>query len=302
MFRFIGNTPERTHWCSNLPFLIGALCSGFLACGQPETEVYLAGLEIDRETISVSSPSNISNNPGYDNQPSYLEDGTVLYARTRNGQTDIARYNPMGGTTSWLSNTPGGSEYSPLKIPGREAVSAIRLDTTGLQRLYAYPLTGGEPTLLVEGLKIGYHLWVDPDLLVCTVLVEDRMDLVVVNFKDDSKYTYQKDVGRSLLQIPGSGSISYVENLNGKRILKSMDPTSGASKIIAALPEGVQDICWLTEKVLICGSGNQLLRFNRHVDDSWNSFYELDFPKASITRLAYDKDRGKLAMVIEGEN
>ena len=298
----MSNTPERTTRRSTISFLIGALCCAYLSFGQPETEVYLAGLEIGPETISVSTPANISNNPGYDNQPSFLEDGTILYARTRNGQTDIARYNPMEGTTSWLSNTPGGSEYSPLKIPGREAVSAIRLDTTGLQRLYAYPLTGEEPTLLVEGLKIGYHLWVDPDLLVCTVLVEDRMDLVVVNFKDDSEYTYQKDVGRSLLRIPGSGSISYVANLNGKRILKSMDPTSGANKIITALPEGVQDICWLTEKVLICGSGNQLLRYSRYLDDSWSSFYELDHPKASITRLAYDKDRGKLAMVIEPEN
>jgi hypothetical protein len=156
---------------SKIPFLILAFCSVVLAFGQPETEVFLADLNIGAEAILDSSPLNISNNPGYDNQPSFLEDGTLLYARTRNGQTDIARYNLKEGTTSWISNTPGGSEYSPLKIPGREAVSAIRLDTTGLQRLYAYPLQGGAPTLLVEGLKIGYHLWIDPELLVCTILI-----------------------------------------------------------------------------------------------------------------------------------
>lgn len=246
----------------------------------------------------VSSPRNISNNPGYDNQPSFLDTEALLYSRTRNGQTDIALYFLKDGTTTWLSDTPGGSEYSPLKIPGREAVSAIRLDTTGLQRLYAYPLRGGDPALLVEGLKVGYHLWVDSDLLVCTVLVEDRMDLVVVNFKDNSQHTYQQDVGRSLLQIPGSERISYTSNENGKRILKSMDPRSGANEVITLLPEGVQDICWLTGEIVICGSGNQLLLFSTLKDPSWNPQYELDLPKASISRLAYDEKRGKLAMAV----
>lgn len=293
--------PERMCRSSKIPFLILAFCSVVLAFGQPETEVFLADLNIGAEAILDSSPLNISNNPGYDNQPSFLEDGTLLYARTRNGQTDIARYNLKEGTTSWISNTPGGSEYSPLKIPGREAVSAIRLDTTGLQRLYAYPLQGGAPTLLVEGLKIGYHLWIDPELLVCTILVEDRMDLVVVNFKDGSNHTYQKDVGRSLSTIPGSEEISYTSNQNGKRILKSMDPRTGDNKIISVLPEGVQDICWLTGEIVVCGSENQLLRYNTNKGDSWFAQYTLDNQKASISRLAYDENQGKLAMVIEME-
>ena len=40
----------------------------------------------------MSNGINISNNEGYDNQPSFFEDDNVLYASTRNGQTDIAQY------------------------------------------------------------------------------------------------------------------------------------------------------------------------------------------------------------------
>jgi len=283
---------------SLLLVILGA-CRISLAFGQPETDVYLADLDIADETISLNAPLNVSNNPGYDNQPSFLEDGTLLYSRTRDGQTDIARFNPEGGTTSWLSHTPGGSEYSPLKIPGREAVSAIRLDTTGLQRLYAYPLQGGDPTLLVEGLKIGYHVWVNADLLVCTVLVEDRMDLVVVNFRDDSRHTFQKDVGRSLLQIPGSGLISYTSKEDGKTVLKSMDPRSGANTVITILPKGVQDVCWLTGELVICGNGNKLLGFNKRLNATWEIQHELEDPKISISRLSYDDLNRKLAMAVE---
>ena len=282
--------------------VILGVCRISLAFGQPETEVYLADLDIAGETISLTTPLNVSNNPGYDNQPSFLEDGTLLYSRTRDGQTDIARFNPVSGTTSWLSQTPGGSEYSPLKIPGREAVSAIRLDSTGLQRLYAYPLQGGDPTLLVEGLKIGYHVWVNADLLVCTVLVEDRMDLVVVNLRDNSWHTFQKDVGRSLLQIPGSGLISYTSKEDGKTVLKSMDPRSGANTVITILPEGVQDVCWLTGELVICGNGNKLLGFNKHLNATWEIQQELEDPKISISRLSYDDLNRKLAMAVETGN
>ncbi|MDX1331605.1 MAG: hypothetical protein R3252_01135 [Robiginitalea sp.] len=286
---------------SILMVVLGA-CRISLAFGQPETEVYLVDLEIASETISLTTPLNISNNPGYDNQPSFLEDGSLLYSRTRDGQTDIARYHPASGTTSWLSHTPGGSEYSPLKIPGREAVSAIRLDTTGLQRLYAYPLQGGDPTLLVEGLKIGYHVWVNADLLVCSVLVEDRMDLVVVNFKDHSRHTFQKDVGRSLQQVPGSGQISYTSIEDGKTVLKSMDPRSGANTVIAVLPNEVQDVCWLTEELVICGSRNKLLGYNKHQNAAWAIQHALEDPKISISRLSYDNLNGKLAMAVETVN
>jgi hypothetical protein len=274
------------------------ICFVQVAFGQPETDIYLADLEIGSENISVASPVNISNNPGYDNQPSFLEDGTLLYSRTRNGQTDIARYNPENGTTSWISNTLGGSEYSPLKIPGREAVSAIRLDTTGLQRLYAYPLQGGDPTLLVEGLKIGYHLWVSQELLVCTVLVEDRMDLVVVNFKDDSRHTFQKDVGRSLMKIPKSGRISYLTRENDTMVVKAMDPVSGATELINTLPDEVQDLVWLPNGTLLCGYGNKLLGYQPGRDPDWRILQTLPPEMGRITRMSVNPDGRELALTI----
>ena len=282
---------------SILSFIFGA-CSVSLSFGQQETDVYLAGLEIGREGISVSIPLNISNNPGYDNQPSFLEDGTLLYSRTRNGQTDIARYYPEQGTTSWLSNTAGGSEYSPSKIPGREAISAIRLDTTGLQRLYAYPMHSGEPSLLVEELKIGYHLWVDPNLLVCTVLVEDRMDLVVVNFKDGSRHTFQKDVGRSLLRIPESDQISYLTKENDTMVVKAMDPKSGRTEPIITLPDDVQDLVWLPDGTLICGYGNKLLGYRPGRDPDWRILQIFPPETGRITRMAVNPSGTQLALTL----
>ena len=268
-------------------------------CGQSESEVYLSDFVSGDSGFEVSAPMNISRNPGYDNQPYFLSGDDLLYARTRNGQTDIARYSLSKKTTTWLSDTPGGSEYSPIKIPGRNAVSAIRLDTDGLQRLYSYPLEGGQPQLLIPDLKIGYHLWYSPEILICTVLIEDRMDLVVINLKDNSQYTVQKGVGRSLHRIPDSERISYTALEKGEVVVKSMDPKSGSTAVLATLPAGVQDMSWFNDHNLICGQGNELKLYNIRDKGPWKSFYVFENSKVNITRLAYYDPSGVLAVVVE---
>jgi len=111
---------------------------------QSNTEVYLFNIIPNDNTVTLTNQQNISNNDGYDNQPSFYNDNQVLFASTRNGQTDIASYNVRDGKVSWINDTGFGSEYSPTKIPNQKAVSAIRLDTTGLQRLYSYDFKTGK--------------------------------------------------------------------------------------------------------------------------------------------------------------
>lgn len=283
--------------------LIGMITLGVPSLsGQMESEVYLAGFLPKDGLFEVSTPMNISRNPGYDNQPFFLSDSELLYARTRNDQTDVAKYSLSDQKTSWLCDTPQGSEYSPVKIPGKDAFSSIRLDTTGLQRLYSYPLKGGAEALVNPDLKIGYHLWYNTELLVCTVLTEGRMDLVVVNLRDKSEYTFQKGVGRSLHRIPDSEHISFTAVEEGKVVVKSMHPVSGATKVITLLPEGVQDMCWVDADHMICGQQNELMSFNTVERGPWKSVYTLESPDLKISRLAYNKPSGVLAMVVETQD
>ena len=282
----------------------GIILFSFLpaAQAQPESEVYLATIEIQQGSIKVGEARNISNNTGYDNQPSFLNDEELLYSRSRDGQTDIARYSIRDSELSWVSHTRGGSEYSPLKIPQREAVSAIRLDTTGLQRLYSYKLPSGKPEQLLADQKVGYHLWYNKDLLVCTVLTGDGMDLIVANLKDQTVYTFQKGVGRSLQQIPGSDRISYTAMVNGQLVLKSMDPRSGATDPIIALPEGSQDVCWLPDGQLLCGFRNSLMYFKPGEHEAWQPLQEFPEVRGTISRIAVSPGANKLAFVMSPNN
>lgn len=267
---------------------------------QTNTDVFLIPLEIDGATKKVGVARNISNNPGYDNQPSFYKDEIVLFSSNRNGQTDIASYNPNSKEKLWLTDTPGGSEYSPLKIPGKNRFSAIRLDEDGLQRLYAYPFEKGKVKELIPGLKVGYHLWFNPDIIVYTVLIENRMDLVVANLKKKTQYTVYKNVGRSLHKIPDSQLVSFISREEQGFMIRSLDPISGASQPIIELPDGVQDYCWLPDGTIIAGQDNRLLEYQPGQSETWKQFHQFIRPDiGNISRIAVNSPGNLLALVAE---
>ncbi|NNK10426.1 MAG: hypothetical protein HKP08_03705, partial [Flavobacteriaceae bacterium] len=74
-----------------LIFLILSLATTSVLA-QANTEVFLLTLKKTGDNIQLGPPKNISNNPGYDNQPSFYNDNLLLFSSTRNGQTDIAAY------------------------------------------------------------------------------------------------------------------------------------------------------------------------------------------------------------------
>ncbi|MEL0301027.1 MAG: hypothetical protein VW976_03965 [Flavobacteriaceae bacterium] len=268
-------------------FLLYFTLGGLWAQG--ETEVYLLDL-----TKDLDSPINISQNPGYDNQPSFWDNDHLLYTRTRTGQTDIVRYNLNSKKTEWLCDTPQGSEYSPLRIPDSEAFSAIRLDTTGFQRLYRYT-EDGKSELLFSPLKIGYHHWVSDNTLLCTVLVEDHMNLMLVQPNSSAKLIAEK-VGRSLHRIPKSSQLSFIQQKEGKSVLSSFDLTTQNIQTRLPLPEGVQDVSWLPTGILIFAQGNTLFQWDPNTSSGiqvWKKLSRIN----NISRLALSPNGKLLALV-----
>lgn len=279
-------------------FSIVLLLSTWNMIAQGSSEVFLFDMETEKDTVRLLNKRNISNNEGYDNQPSFYNDNTVLFASNRGGQTDIVAYRINSNKISWISSTPRGSEYSPLKIPDENAISAIRLDTNGLQRLYRYDFESGKSKEIIKDLKVGYHLWYDQHIIVSTVLVENRMDLVVSNLKDGTKFTFQKNVGRSLHKIPNSHLISFISKEGATGIVKSMNPVSGATKEIIELVDKSEDIAWLNDGTLVTGYDNMLLGLKPGMDNEWELLSRFDASEIrGISRLAISANGRHLALV-----
>ena len=271
-----------------ITFLLCFIISGLWAQG--ETEVFLLSLEEN------AIPINISRNPGYDNQPSFWDNDYLLYTRTRDGQTDIVRYHLNSKKTEWLCDTPQGSEYSPLRIPESESFSAIRLDTTGLQRLYRYD-SKGINSLIDPDLKIGYHHWISATTLLCTVLVEDHMNLMLVQPNSSATLIAEK-VGRSLHRIPNTIQFSFIQQKEGKSVVSSFDPTTQLIQNLLTLPEGVQDVAWLASGTLIFGQGDTIFQWDPTTSTGIQVWRKLEGIN-HISRLALSPNGKLLALVGE---
>jgi len=269
---------------------------------QPNTNVYLFDIVYHYPGVSFENMQVVSDQIGYDNQPSFFDDNTILFVSTRNEQTDIAKYDISSKTASWLTNTPFGSEYSPLRAPNSEDVSAIRLDKNGLQRLYRYDHNTWEPELLIENLKVGYHVWDTEKQLVTSVLVKDGMNLMLNYLPEKKHNTIYQGVGRSLHKIPNSKKIGFINTLNGASIISSYHPLTGQIKELFRMPSQAQDICWFEKTTILIPNGKQIMIASLGQDKSLKLLHEFKEPEIyNISRMAVSPD-GRHLVVVSEEN
>jgi hypothetical protein len=265
-----------------------------LANAQPNTDVYLLNTE-------TSNLVNISDNKGYDNQPSFISDSLVLFAKSRQQQTDIILYNINSKASKWIFYTTQGSEFSPVQIPNTKNIATVRLDTTGLQRLYNYNTTTNKTTLVNDSLKIGYHAWNNEHELI-TYVLGNPSTLVYLNLKDQTQKQIVDNIGRSLQKIPNSNLMSYTSiNTDGIHEVYQLDIEDDfSSYYVCDLPIGVQDYTWLNRDVLAIGSASSLFTYDTFVDEDWQRWISLkDHNISNITRLAVSPNGKLIAIVAE---
>jgi len=268
---------------------------------QNNPEVYLIDINPTQNGIEITDFRNISNDSGYDSQPFFSDTNTLLFAGNNEGQTDIAVYNTLTQKKTWLNNPTSGGEYSPQIIPDTKDVAAVRLDTNGLQRLYAYNLTSKNSAELIADLQVAYYTFSNNHTIVASVLSGDNLDLVIADFQKKTIDTILEKSGRSIHKLKNKEAVSYTAiNEEGNYDVFQLDLKSNESYFICQLPIGIQDHAWLDESRLILGSFNKLFIYDTFGNQKWNLVADLsEFKITNITRIAVSTDGKKLALVAE---
>lgn len=273
-----------------------------LLCAQSNTEVFVMDLEFSENVFNIEKIKNLSNNPGYDSQPFFIDNEQIVYARTYHNQTDIAKYHLKNESQINLSETKIGGEYSPQKIPNTNYYSAVRLDTTGLQRLYTYSSENRTSTLLIENLQVAYYSFYDSNTILSSVLSDNKLDLVLTNLSERTNDTLVLNVGRSIHKVPSTKeTMSYTSvNEEGNLDVFQLDLKSLDSFFVTQLPIGIQDHIWLDETTLLIGSRDKLFILDLFGNGDWKLIADLsEYNIKDITRLAISPDGKRLALVAE---
>lgn len=274
-----------------------------LAQNPANTEIFLFDISKENQEIRIENGENISQNPGYDNQPSFYSRDTLIFSKIRKNQTDIAGVSLKEFSSFWINNSGIGSEYSPQRIPGTMDVAAVRLDTTGLQLLYKYDWKTGESSVLVPGLKVGYFSFLNNDQILTAVLNDTTMDLILYDLEKDTSKILVNNVGRSIHKVPGIHSMSYTvvnEQKNLDLYILDLDGEEAKSYFLVTLPKGTQDYAWLDENRILLGNGSKIFLYDILGISEWTSIADLsDYQLQNITRIAVNSDVTKLALAAD---
>lgn len=271
----------------------------------PATEVFYATVSSER---GIESIVNISNNPGYDNQPSFLPDGSaILFSSNRDGkQTDIYRYDIATKALTQLTKTPE-AEYSPTVTPDRTTFSVIRVEADGTQRLWRFDLDGSNPRLVLENVKpVGYHVWLDATRLALFILGSGGGSPATLQMADTTTGKAEAvatGIGRTLALRQKTGALTFMTT-GGARMLHEFDPKTGRTQPLTSPLEGSQDAVWLPSGVLLMARGTMISGWTAARKEWFPIMDVATLPAGSpaiqnITRMAARPDGFALAIVGE---
>lgn len=271
--------------------------------GQTGSEILLYDLKVKKGRIILSNNVNITYHKGYDNQPSFHPDQPIIYYSSfdDSSRSDIKYYNYKNKKTFNLTNTKD-REYSPTVTPDKKFISCIIQRENGVQDLGKYPIEGGNPELLINNLKIGYHAWVTKDKLLLFVLGDSNTNsLHYYNLPDQSDSVIAINIGRSLHKIPGQQAMSFVQKVSEKEgLINRLDLITGVITTITSTLQGQDHIAWLQNNILLTGNGTKLFSFQIGIDKEWQLvIIEGDVSVVKgISRLATNTGNTKLAVVV----
>jgi WD40-like Beta Propeller Repeat len=295
--------------------LLALVLAGQAVPSPPDTEIFLASLSVRDGKVEIGKPINISNNPGYDNQPAFTPDGAaVLFTSVRGGRkpdpansaatgSDIYRYDIAAARLSQVTNTPE-AEYSPTVMPDGRHISVIRVEADGTQRLWRFTTDGTQPELVLRDVKpVGYHAWADANLLALFVLGQPAT-LQVADVRTGQAQVAASGIGRSIQRIPGGG-ISFVARTSASDgqpaglTVSELDAATRQTTPLVRVPAGATeaDTAWTPDRLLLATARGQLFGWRRGAAEMTLVADLGELGLHSVTRLAVSPKGDRIALV-----
>lgn len=271
----------------------------------PKTNLFLADLTLQGNTVSVGAFKNITNREGYNNQPFFSPDAKfILYTSGRLMdtllQTDIVKFDLQNNTEKVLSIDPK-NEYSPQVTPDGKSYSVVYGPN---QILQSFSLEDGRFTefIIGDGALIGYYCWYNATTLLTFYFSDVLAPSLALWYKGmpSPERIITSPIGRSLHKMPHKDAVSYIEKLNNEEWFVNAITapwTTNNIQRIKKLPKQSEDIAWASDGTLFTTHQSKIWKWKEGVDTDWVQIADLSNITNQLTRIAISPDGKKIVVV-----
>ena len=257
--------------------------------------------------LDFTNPQFLStfNLSGYNNQPKFFASDQLYFTMQSSNdtsQSDLVLLDLKKNIKIPITETHQ-PEYSPTPMLDGLHFSCVKVQESGEQQLWAYPLDRNHGGFqLFEWLdNVGYHCWLKEDDAVLFLVGEGDKghQLVRVNQRTRKMEYIASHPGRSM-QLMANKRLAYVaKTTESSWFLKIYDTVAKTSKILIQTRPNSEDFCILKDGTFLMGEGTKLYQFKPNQDTSWRLSADLSvFGIQKISRLAAN-DKGQVVMVVE---
>ena len=266
----------------------------------PETELFLANIEIKNNLVKVKSVEKISDHKGYNNQPRFMNnDRDILFTSDveLNGKTHICDYNLASKKIKRLSIT-NTSEYSATILPNKKDFSVVMVEKDSTQRIWVFDLQKGTnmDCLSQQTDSVGYYAWLGKDSILYYKLTTPN-SLHALNIKTNEDVWLCNNPARSFKQINGTTFFYVIQEEKQNQVFIYNIRTRKATPYAIDNVPSNQDYIWEPALGLVKSEGSKLYRYS---SDSkvWVEIVDVaSFGIKKISRFAISNDRKSLALV-----
>jgi dipeptidyl aminopeptidase/acylaminoacyl peptidase len=281
-------------------FKIAVLVSGFSAFAQiPVTEIYLADIEIKNNLIKIEKASDITNQKGYNNQPSFSPDGKSIFYSSENvanKKVHISSYDIKSRKTRKITNAKT-SEYSPSLAPDGQNISSVVVEEDSVQRVWLFDKLKPETKkcLTEKTDSIGYYAWMGKDTLLYLKLTGPH-SLRVLDLKTGEDNWICDNPTRSFKQIDAT-TFFYVAQEEKENKIYFFDVRTKKATLFAKDDNLTLDYVWQPDLGMLKSEDSKIYRYIPETK-VWAKVADFnDFGIKIITRFAFSPDKKKLAVV-----
>ena len=285
--------------------------------GPPAVDIYLAELTFaDNGEIGLSNVRNVTDHPGYDNQPFFIPgEDSFLYARqSEGGRADIWRYDIASDARAQITDTPDAGEYSPKLTPNAGALSYLyEEEVGGRQFVYRAARDGSGAAPVLDLTPVGYYAWSGDERRLAMFVLGEPATLRLAELETGAVEIVRENIGRAVYALPdGSAALFTTPRDAGEAAdeaapegfrLWRLEFTTGEIAPLFDLPGAAQDYAVLPAAGpggaigFFAAAGDELF-IRMQSDSEWRRAADLSaLGIEGATRLAVSPDRRFLAIV-----